>query len=161
MVAAFLAALAVRYWRAASLRSALALVLLALSAARIGYDLVVPAFRRQRSVDRFYEEVASVLTREYRDQPVLLAGRTAQHQRTIPIAGRTFTFSEPEWFSTSLSYYFTEGRNELLRYADALEPGKLYLVHTTFPVAPRHEVVRFFDSPRGDADDLKLIRLRE
>ena len=84
MVAAFLAALAVRYWRAASLRSALALVLLALSAARIGYDLVVPAFRRQRSVDRFYEEVASVLTREYRDQPVLLAGRTAQHQRTNP-----------------------------------------------------------------------------
>jgi len=160
-VVGLLAALAIGHWRARSFRPALALALLALATARVGYDLIVPAIRRDASVGAFYEQVASVLNREYRGQPILLLGKGRERERTIPITGQRFTLPEPEWFSLALSFHYTLGRNELLRYADALEPGKLYLAHTGFPVSLPCDVLHVFDYPVGDEDDLKLIRVRE
>jgi 4-amino-4-deoxy-L-arabinose transferase-like glycosyltransferase len=158
-VAGSLLVLAIGYWRTHSFRPALGIMLLALAIARVGYDLIVPALRRDSSVEVFYEQVASVLSHEYREEPVLLAGSTSEGQRTIPLAGRTFTFREPEWFSFSLSFHYTEATNEMLRYADDLEPGRLYLAHTAFPVSRPYQVLRIFDYPVGDDQDLKLIRV--
>lgn len=158
-VAALLGVLAVRFWRAAPGWPRLALALLAIAAARIGYDLLVPQFRREHSENPFFERVASVLNTEFRDQPVLLVGKERLVVHTIPVVGRSFTYSEPEWFSFSLSFHYTRGRNEPLRYAETLEPGKLYLAHTAFPVTAPHEVIRVFDFPVGDDKDLKLFRV--
>lgn len=160
-VTALLAALAVGYWRARSPRPALVVLLLTLAAARVGYDLVVPGFRRDHSEEVFYEQVASVLNREYRGEPVVLAGRINTIEHTLPVPGRTFTFRELEWFSYALSFHYTEERGELLRYTDALEPGRLYLAHTAFPVSRPCRVLRVFDYPVGDDQDLKLIRVLE
>lgn len=161
LVAVLLAGLAAWYWRARSLPAALAAVLLALAAARVGYDLAVPALRRAASPDSYFEQVVAVLNHDYRGERILLLGETIERVRIIPLTGRTFSLPEPEWFPLSLSFHFTEEREELLRYADTLEPGKLYLAHTTFPIFRPHHVVRVFDCPVGDDQDLKLVRVLE
>jgi 4-amino-4-deoxy-L-arabinose transferase-like glycosyltransferase len=159
LVVALLAALAIGCWRARSLGPALVTVLLALAAARVGYDLVIPALRRAASVDTFYQHVAETLSRDFPGERVQLVGENYERRRTLPLIGRTLAFREPEWFPLSLSYHYCEERNELLRYADALEPGNLYLAHAGFPVARPHVLVRSFDWPNGDEEDLKLVRV--
>jgi 4-amino-4-deoxy-L-arabinose transferase-like glycosyltransferase len=160
-VVALLAGLAVACWRARTLRPALAALLLGLATARVGYDLVIPELRDRVSPDSFYEEVAAVLNRDFRGERVQLLGRGREEQRTVPILGLGFTFREHEWFPLSLSFYYSEERRELLRYADQLEAGGLYLVHPDFRVGRRFQVVRAFGSPGADYPDLSLIRVLE
>jgi 4-amino-4-deoxy-L-arabinose transferase-like glycosyltransferase len=160
-VVALLAGLAASCWRTRALRPAVATLLLALAAARVGYDLVIPALRDDISPDSFYEQVATVLSQDFRGEQIQLLGGGYEEQRTVPFIGLRFVFREKEWFPLSLSFHYTHDRGELLRYADRAEPGQLYLVHSDFAVNRRHEVVRSFGSPGQGSPELRLIRVLE
>lgn len=159
-VAAAMAALAVAFWRRRELRARLVIALLALAVARLAYDLVVPYLRREQGETGFYQGVVAELNRDFPRQPIQLAGRDTVWARRLPLTGRELSFRQAEWFNYTLSFYFTDSRRELLRYSTTLEPGSLYLVHRTFPLDARHEVVRAFECPRGPLEDLLLVRVR-
>jgi 4-amino-4-deoxy-L-arabinose transferase-like glycosyltransferase len=158
-VTAGMAALAVAFWRRRELRARLVIALLALAVARLAYDLVVPYVRREQGETGFYQGVVAALDRDFPQARILLAGTETLRTRRLPFLGRAVAFRETEWFNYTLSFYFTESRRELLRFATALEPGSLYLVHRTFPLDGRHEVVRTFGCPRGEREDLLLVRV--
>jgi 4-amino-4-deoxy-L-arabinose transferase-like glycosyltransferase len=159
VVVGLLLALAAWYWRAGAAWARLAVFLLALATIRVGYDLIIPQVRRETAEEPFFRGVASVLNTEFRDEQILLAGRVYEVDFSLPVVGQISTFGEMELFPFSLSFHYTRGRNELLRRAPALEPGKLYLAHTDFLVEVPHEVLRVFDFPKGDKKDLKLFRV--
>lgn len=160
-VTAGMAALAAAFWRRKELRARLVIALLALAVARLAYDLVVPFVRREQGETGFYQGVVAELDRDFPQARILLAGTETLVTRRLPFVGREVAFREKEWFNFTLSFYFTQSRRELLRFATGLEPGSLYLVHRTFPLDGRHEVVRTFDCPRGDREDLLLVRVAE
>jgi len=158
--AAALAGAAVAFWRAEALPGRILAVALALALARVEYDLVVPALRRERSEATFLRGVADDLNRDHRDARIFLAGAETVEQRRIPFLGGTASFPAREWFPLSLSYYYSAGRGELLPYTTSPRPGDLLLAHARFDVGRPHDVVRTWHAAR-EQDDLKLVRVRE
>jgi 4-amino-4-deoxy-L-arabinose transferase-like glycosyltransferase len=154
--AAALAGAAALYARAGDLRRGLVPVLLAIALARVQYDLVVPAYRRATSEDTFNRQVAEQLTRDFRGEPISLAG--VHRPAELRFLGWTLAWTEREVFTNSLTYYFERSRGEILRYADEPAPGQLLLVHPGWAEGRRHEVVRAWDYV-GEKHDLQLVRL--
>lgn len=152
-----LVALAVSYWRYPDPR--LMTAFLAIAVLRVGYDLVVPNFRRATSAASFYRHVASELNQKYADGKISLTGQIRETARDMPFVGRSVVIREVEYFPSSLSFYYTAGRRHILEFAPALVPGALYLARSTFPVDRQHEVLETFHSPEGETQDLKLIRV--
>lgn len=157
LCAAALLAAAVAAWRAPDLRGAVTAAFLALALARVQYDLVVPEYRRATSDDTFNRRVAEELARDFPGQRIRLAGHDRIERLRVPLLGE-LTLVDREHFTNSLSYYLALGRGELLRYADAVAPGELLLVHPGFQPDRPFEVVRAYDW-EGEQHDLQLLRL--
>lgn len=158
--AAALAGAAVAFWRARTLPGQVLALALALALARVQYDLVVPALRRERSGATFLRGVAADLNRDHRGARIFLAGAEKVDERRIPLLGGTASFPAREWFPTELSFYYSAGRGDLLTFATAPRPGDLLLAHVRFEVGRPHDVVKTWHAAK-DEDDLKLVRVRE
>ncbi|HET6438894.1 MAG TPA: glycosyltransferase family 39 protein [Anaeromyxobacter sp.] len=158
---ALLLVLAVLYWREKELGPALALLFVALACVRVQYDLVVPRLRQQQSEDTFFKKVAATLDEQYPDERIQLLGRSKTERKWIPILRTPIEFPEREWFVTSLSYYFSAARGEILPYAEREQPGGLYLVHVADELPRRHQVIQVFDNPYSDVEDLMLVRMEQ
>jgi 4-amino-4-deoxy-L-arabinose transferase-like glycosyltransferase len=159
LVAAALAGAAVAFWRAPALPGRVLALALALALARVAYDLVVPALRRERSEATFLRAVADELNRDHRGARIFLAGVERAEERRIPLLGGTAAFPLPEWFPMSLSFYYSAGRGEVLPYATSPRPGDLLLAHPRFDLGRPHDVVKTWEGARHE--DLKLVRVRE
>ena len=152
-----LLALLVAYGRRPDARVMAAL--LAIASLRLGYDLVVPNLRRTTSGASYYREVASALNERYAHERIALVARTWETARDLPLVGGSVVVRQVEFFPSSLSFYFTAGRRQILELAPELVPGRLYLARSTFRVDRHHEVLETFRSTHEDTQELKLVKI--